>query len=295
MRLRILLALTCAAVATACSGQKAPSVAKVGADWGCIEIGGVERLAASGAPEITLIGEFTETSEGPAAFAEIACQLARTGEPLLVGFSEYFGGATDAETRMWDRLDDLKARGAPITTFIASDGHDFGAEDRNKAEAVWAKRIEDRIAASGAKRALILVADSDALLLPAPDSARAKTYKPMPLHLQQHRVVSLEIARVPGLLAPAIRLYPEPAGGFSGQLVLASLTRPELAMYHEPEPTVVPFAAIDMDFPPSPPPGNPMEAVTPTTREPTEEERLKAIDDLPVFIVDDSKNPASEH
>ena len=74
------------------------------------------------APDFIIVGEFTETSEAPAAFAELACNLVASGEPLFVGVSEYLGGATEAEAAMRVRLEALKAKGAPILIGVVDDG-----------------------------------------------------------------------------------------------------------------------------------------------------------------------------
>src|SRR5690606_34504644 len=61
--------------------------------------GGLKQIVRR-APDFIIVGEFTETSEAPAAFAELACNLVASGEPLFVGVSEYLGGATEAEAAM---------------------------------------------------------------------------------------------------------------------------------------------------------------------------------------------------
>lgn len=223
---RLALCITLAASLAACSDP----ATKVGADWACAPVEGVGQLVGSNAPRFVLVGEFTETNEGPATFAEVACNMARTGKTLFVGVSEYLGGASDAETRMRLRLDDLAARGAPIVIGVVGEqGREYNPRARNLAETHWAESIETKVAAAGAAQALILIARSDAALAPVRATVRSASYDPMPMHLDGS-VLSLEIAQAPGVPGPAIRLYPQPRAGFHGQLAVASLTRPAIAV-----------------------------------------------------------------
>jgi hypothetical protein len=225
-------------------GACADEADKRRADWGCKPIGGVRVLTARSAPAYVLIGEFTETNEAPAAFAEIACHMAATGEPLFVGVSEYLGGATDAERAMRARLDALEAKGAPITVgVVTKQGGEYGPHHRTQAETDWARDIVAEVAAANSYRAVILLAKSSASLAPVTgQDERFASYDPMPLHLPEGQVLSLEIVKadrgvVPGGLA-AVSLYPYPRNGFVGQLAFASLTRPvldlELSTYISP-------------------------------------------------------------
>ncbi len=91
---------------------------------GCKPVSGIADLTGRKSPAYVIIGEFTETNEAPAAFAEIACHMAAAArsrnQTLFVGVSEYFGGATDAETRMRARLDQLAKAGAPIVVDVVT-------------------------------------------------------------------------------------------------------------------------------------------------------------------------------
>src|SRR5262245_3711756 len=117
MRLGLCLAGLALIALDACSEAKVEQARR---DFGCGPVDGVRQIAGSKQPAYVIVGEFTETSEAPAAFAEIACNLAANGA-LFVGVSEYVGGATDAETRMRARIDALIAKGAPITVGVLSD------------------------------------------------------------------------------------------------------------------------------------------------------------------------------
>jgi hypothetical protein len=210
--------------------------AELGAKWGCGPVDGLGQIVKGGAPGFILVGEFTETSEAPAAFAELACHLAaRQGEkdgPLFVGVSEYLGGATDAETRMRVRLDALVAKGAPIAIgVIGGDDHPYSVRQRSLAEKEWARNIEVKVAAAAASRALLLMSRTDAIADTIPPRGdRFAGYDPMATFLPKNEVLALEIRNTPqaGVSAPAIRLYPKMTDGFHGQIALASLTRPEV-------------------------------------------------------------------
>ena len=117
------LGFGCLALALTLSACAEDKAARFAADWGCGPVDGLEAIKGDKAPAWVLVGEFTETSEAPAATADIACHLATDGRKLFVGVSDYFGGATDAETAMLDDLKAMIARGAPIVI-----GH-LGGED----------------------------------------------------------------------------------------------------------------------------------------------------------------------
>jgi hypothetical protein len=221
--------LALALLLSACAENKA---ARLAADWGCGPVGGIEAITGDAAPDWLLVGEFTETSEAPAAVADIACNLATDERKLFVGVSDYFGGATDAETAMLADLKEMIARGAPmVISHIGAEDHAYTVRDRSKAEKAWAAALAGKVAAAGAAHALLFVSRTDAIAHPIkPDGERFAGYSPMPVFLKGG-VFSLEIAPQPGSGAsgPAIRVYPARQGGFDGQLVLASLTRPRLA------------------------------------------------------------------
>ena len=215
---------------SACAEDKA---ARLAADWGCGPVDGLASIMGDKALAWVLVGEFTETSEAPAAIADIACHLATDGRKLFVGVSDYFGGATDAETAMLVDLKTMIARGAPIVIgHLGAEDHAYSVRDRSKTEKAWAGVLTGKVAAAGAAHALIFVSRTEAIAEPiAPDGERFAGYSPMPVFLKGG-VVSLEIASQPavGASAPAIRLYPAIRDGFAGELVLASLTHPGLAV-----------------------------------------------------------------
>ncbi|MDP3737094.1 MAG: hypothetical protein Q8R02_06875 [Hyphomonadaceae bacterium] len=254
MRAKAMLASGLVVVLAGCSER----AAEVSAQWGCGQVDGLKQITSAKAPGYILVGEFTETSEAPAAFAELACNLAaRQGEgdgPLFVGLMEYVGGATDAETKVRARLDEVIAKGAPIVVgTLGGEDHPFTVRNRSAAEAKWAKVIEGKVDAAGASRALLLLPRADAIAEPiAPTGDRFAGYAPMATHLPEGQVVALEIASAPvnGLTAPAIRIYPVMTDGFHGQVALASLTRPAtpllVAEARTPE-RISPFLTIGDD------------------------------------------------
>lgn len=200
-------------------------------ELGCGQIDGLKQILRS-PPDFILVGEVTETSEVPAAFGELACNLAASGEPLFVGLSEYLGGATEAEVVMRGRLEALKARGAPISIGIVGDGsRPYDTRARTASERKWADAITAQVKGSGAARALILVAHTDARNQSWPRGERFAGYDPMPMHLEGD-VVSLEAGASPtvGLVAPAVRFYPASINGFDGEIALPRLTRPGIEM-----------------------------------------------------------------
>lgn len=226
--MRLGIALASLALLGACSEAE---LEEARADLGCGAIDGLKQLSRN-KPDFIIVGEFTETTEAPAAFAELACNLAASGEPLFVGVSEYLGGATDAESRMRARLDALKTAGAPIIVAVIDNGtRENDTRARTRSEKKWADAIAGQVKTSGASQALILVPHTDARNASWPRGERFAGYDPMPMHLDGE-VLSLEIGSTPatGLKAPAIRLYPEKTNGFSGQVALANLTRPVVAV-----------------------------------------------------------------
>lgn len=184
---------------SACSEDKAERLA---ADWGCDRVEGLEAISGDKAPAWILVGEFTETSEAPAAFADVACNLATDGRKLFVGVSDYIGGATDAETRMLIELNAMIAKGAPIFVgHTGSDDHPYITRDRSETEKAWARRLAQKVSAAGASRALLLVSRTDAIAYPIPPSGdRFAGYSPMPVFLRGG-VVSLEVAPQPAAAA----------------------------------------------------------------------------------------------
>ena len=252
MRAKAVLASGLMVVLSGCSDKPA----EVTAQWGCGKVDGLKQVRGPKAPRYVLVGEFTETNEAPAAFAEIACNLAAyhsDGEgPLFVGVMEYVGGATDAETKLLVRLGEVIAKGAPIVVgTLGGEDHPFTVRNRSAAEAKWAKVIEAKVHAAGASRAILLLPRAYAIAEPiAPTGDRFAGYAPMATHLPEGQVIALEIASAPvnGLTAPAVRIYPATTGGFHGLLELASLTRPETPMLiaeaRTPE-RASPFVLID--------------------------------------------------
>lgn len=223
------LVMACASLA-ACS----ENIAEIGAGWKCGAVAGVDQIAVASAPSFILVGEFTETSETPAAFAEMACHLARSGRPLYVGVSEYVGGATDAETRMRARLDELVAKGAPIIVGVAGEAREWTPRARTVAEKNWAAAIMAKVQASGAERALILLTRSDALAAPVRGAGeRFAGFDPMATHLPEGEVLSLEVVQDEAMRESTVALYPAISAGFHGRLALPRLTRPALKLEGE--------------------------------------------------------------
>jgi hypothetical protein len=226
--MRLGIGLASIALLAACSEAR---LQEARAALGCGPIDGLRQIGLD-RPGYIVVGEFTETAEAPAAFAELACNLAASGEPLFVGVSEYLGGATAAETKMRERLDALKALGAPITVGVIDDSdRPYDTRDRTGSEKAWANSITAQVKASGATHSLLLVSHTDARNAAWPRGERFAGYDPMPMHLDGE-VMSLEIGPTPaaGLRAPTVRLYPEKTNGFSGQIALATLTRPGLQL-----------------------------------------------------------------
>jgi hypothetical protein len=237
---------------TACSDR----AVELTNNWGCGPIDGLKQVTSAKAPKYILVGEFIETSEASAAFAELSCQLAARqdakGGPLFVGVSEYVGGATDAEQKMRARLDALVAKGVPIVVgVIGGNDHPYSVHQRSAAEKEWARNIEDKVVTSGASRAVLLMSRTDAIDKPIePVGERFSGYQPMATFLPEGEVLALEIGARPqaGVTAPAIRLYPSMTDGFHGQIALASLTRPEVEVVKY-EPAAKPDRAINISDP----------------------------------------------
>ncbi|MFT3723015.1 MAG: hypothetical protein QM773_05445 [Hyphomonadaceae bacterium] len=223
---------------TACSDDRA---ARVAAEWGCGPVEGIKAISGERAPAWILVGEMTETVEAPAAITDIACNLAAGGEKLFVGVQDYFGGATDAETKMLADLEMLARKGAPIVlATIGGEDHPYAVYEKSRAEKAWAKALTEKVVATGARHALLFVSRADAISEPIPPSGeRFAGYSPMPVFLEGS-VISLEVAGSPfrGASGPAVRIHPRAKDGFSGVLALASLTRPAIATPsgHEAEP-----------------------------------------------------------
>ena len=113
---------------------------------------------------------------------------------------------------------------------IGGQDHPYAVHEKSKAEKAWARALTEKVAASGARRALLFVSRADAISAPIPPSGeRFAGYSPMPVFLEGG-VVSLEVAgnAFPGAPGPAIRIHPQMKDGFTGQLALVSLTRPAM-------------------------------------------------------------------
>src|SRR5262245_54485338 len=121
-----------AAVLAGCTGGTPDMAARLG----CGPVNGLGQLSGEKSPAYGIVGEPGQTNEAPAAFAELACQLAARqpkDQPLWVGMPSYLGDMTGAESAMRERLRELAARGAPMALGIASDGHTVGASRREEA------------------------------------------------------------------------------------------------------------------------------------------------------------------
>jgi hypothetical protein len=220
-----LLASGCLSLAGCSDGASA----RLAAEWGCGAVEGLEVVSGDRAPDWLLIGELTETREAPAAVAEIACNLATDGRPLFVGVPRHLGGDSDAEVRMRAQLDALIGKGALLIVELISyeDHPHFGAQEHTTAKA-RAQAITAKVSASGADRALLLLARANVLAQPLPGAdGRFSGYSPMPLFLEGE-VVSLQVAGAPdpSLSGPAIRMHAETTAGVHGELVLHRMTRP---------------------------------------------------------------------
>jgi hypothetical protein len=225
MRLGFGLAALALGLLAGCAGN---AVVDVADKLGCGEVDGLKQITSEKPPAFILVGEFVETNEAPAAFAELACQLAARqvkDRPLWVGLSEYVGGSSSAERAMRARLEDLVSRGAPMVIGSVLDGHPTSARDRLVAEKFWAETIMANVKSVGAGRALLLMPRVDAVAEPVKTtSERFDGYDPMTLHLPPGQVLNLEIGQAAGLDVPTIRIYPAMTDGFMGQIALSALT-----------------------------------------------------------------------
>lgn len=203
------------------------------ADWGCGTIAGLAAISRDGAPDWVLVGEATESSETPAAFADLACHLATDGQPVFVGVTQYLGGDTDAETAMLASLDQMIAKGAPLTVErISGSDMPYALRNRDRGEETWAATITARVSVTGAKRAVLLVPQADMLAAPVlATSDSIDTLDPEAVFLRG-KVVSLEAIAIPveGLAGPTIRSFREAPNGFHGELAFNRVTRPMLAI-----------------------------------------------------------------
>ncbi len=222
---KIGLVALAASVAAGCSGasEKDPAAA-----LGCGAIDGLGAILGEKSPDYVVFGEVIETNEAPAAFAELACQLAAhqtKDKPLWVGMPEYIGGTTEAERAMRKRLEALIAKGAPIVLGEALNGHTVGVSRREDNEREWADTLMASMKKAGAGRALLLVPRSFgvATRVIAADR-RLEDYTPMALFLPQDEVVNLEIGRANGVGVPTIRLYLKMNNGYMGQIAFESVT-----------------------------------------------------------------------
>ena len=215
---------------SACADDRS---AQVAVDWGCGRVDGVAAISRDGAPDWVLVGEATESSETPAAFADLACHLATDGQPVFVGVTQYLGGDTDAETAMLASLDQMIAKGAPLMVErISGSDMPYALRNRDRGEETWAATITARVSARGAKRAVLLVPQADMLAAPVlatRDSIDAQDPKAVFL---RGKVVSLEAIAIPveGLTGPTIRSFRKAPNGFHGELAFNRVTRPMLAI-----------------------------------------------------------------
>lgn len=213
-----------AALLAGCMGEKPDPAAK----FGCGPINGVGQLIGQKSPVFVLVGEAVETSEAPAAFAELACQLAARqpkDQPLWVGLPKYLGDTSGAERAMRERLDALVAEGIPMVLGAANDGHIVGASRREETERRWAGAILANMKSANAGRALLLLAKIDGVAEPvrAADESYLD-YVPMALFLPEGQVMNFEIGQATGVGAPTIRIYTEMTNGYMGQIALDSVS-----------------------------------------------------------------------
>jgi hypothetical protein len=232
MRLGFGVLVSAAFAMSACADDRS---AQVAVDWGCGPVDGVAAISRDGAPDWVLVGEATESSETPAAFADLACHLATDGQPVFVGVTQYLGGDTDAETAMLSRLDQMIAKGAPLMVErISGSDMPYALRNRDRGEEMWAATIAARVSARGAKRAVLLVPQADMLAAPVlatNDGIDAQDPKAVFL---RGKVVSLEAIATPveGLTGPTIRSFREGSTGFHGELAFNRVTRPILAIQY---------------------------------------------------------------
>ena len=213
-----------AALPAGCAG-KTPDMA---AELGCGPVNGVGQITGKKPPAYVIVGEPVATNEAPAAFAELACQLAARqpkNQPLWVGLPKYLGDSSGAERTMRKRLQELASKGAPMVLGVASDGHTVGASRREEAEHRWADAILANMKSAGAGRALLLLPKTDGVAEPvtAGDESHLD-YIPMALFLPEGQVMNFEIGQANGVGAPTIRIYTKMRDGYMGQIALDSVT-----------------------------------------------------------------------
>jgi hypothetical protein len=209
----------------ACSGGEAKDPS---AELGCGRVDGLEAIIGEQPANYVIFGEVIETAEAPAAFAELACQLAarqRQDKPVWVGLPDYIGGTTEAARAMRRRLDELIAKGAPIVLGESLKGHTVGLSRREVTEQEWADTIVTSVEGAGAERALLLVPRSYGVAARViPNDRRLEEYTPMALFLPEGQVVNLEIGQVNGVGAPTIRIYLRMNNGYMGQIAFETVT-----------------------------------------------------------------------
>jgi hypothetical protein len=224
----VLVSAVLALTASGCSRDKAMQNR---AEWGCSDIVGADALKGKDAPRWVLVGEATESREGPLAVAELACHLASDGQTVWVGRAAFYP-TTDAEDLMLARLRDLAGKGAPIVTGeFPPPLADGGRKTRSEAEAKRAETVRGHVAAAGSKRALLFTTAADAATGPfAPSGERFAGYEPLAMHLGEGGVASLLVHRSAdaGLPAPTVTLHLQAGRDAEGELSLARLTRPKV-------------------------------------------------------------------
>jgi hypothetical protein len=198
------------------------------AKFGCGRVDGLEAIIGEQSANYVIFGEVIETEEAPAAFAELACQLAARqpkDKPVWVGLPDYIGGTTEAARAMRRRLDELAAKGAPIVLGKSLEGHTVGLSRREEIEREWASTIMANVDAAGAERALLLVPRSYGVAARViPGDRRLEEYTPMALFLPEGQVVNLEIGQANGVGAPTIRIYLRMNNGYMGQIAFETVT-----------------------------------------------------------------------
>jgi hypothetical protein len=194
------------------------------AKFGCGAIDGLGAISAT----YIIFGEVIETNEAPAAFAELACQLAARqpkDKPLWVGMPDYIGGTTEAVRAMRKRVEELRAKGAPIVLGEALKGHTLGTSRREETESEWAGAIMASMNKAGAGRALLLVPRSFGVVERViAEDRRLEDYTPMALFLPEGQVLNLEIGQANGVGAPTIRIYLKMRKGYVGQIAFERVT-----------------------------------------------------------------------
>lgn len=208
-------------ILAACSGADTDDRT---AEFGCGPIDGVGAVSAS----YVIFGEVIETNEAPAAFAELACQLAARqpmNKPLWVGLPDYIGGTTEPVRAMRRRIEELATKGAPIVIGEALNGHTMGASRREETEREWAGAIMASMDKANAGRALLMVPRSFGVAERViAEDRRLESYTPMAMFLPEGQVMNLEIGQAPNIGAPTIRLYLEMRRGYVGQIAFETVT-----------------------------------------------------------------------